>query len=582
MHPALDIHELLYLIFLHLLQDDRPDDNRRDLLACALTCKIFSEAALDVIWQKPPSVAVLPFGSPSEYESTLNPHRPGSAYAEHLERLKFYGKRVRALRVHSKLTPELFRCIMQLRGVHANAHSDSHGHIPLISRIFPLTSLSLVLSVNPLLDSTHTAHHRIHTFLLPTVKTLYVNCAAGARYDNLTAILHSISLIPPHAQPPLTSLTLDWEIISRFSEAPPLELDLALSNFISTLSHLQTLSLPFYLLTEPVFTAIAALPELREITLGQPAHAQLNFSNPSPWGPFSIPSSELAKDAFAFTSLRGLVINSTFKYIPHALNAHPALTQHLTHLSLSCAPPPPRLTLRALFPSASPTPLLHNLTHLSINFKSITPAPPRDIDIAFLRPLFDGAPLMCTTANLVSLHIVHAAPLDLDDAGYEEIARCLGGVVDVRFDVVVRAGLREGRGGRGGRRPKRKIRASLGAIEAFVRHCRRLRRITIVVDAESSPLPPILPIDEEPTLALPHPVYVDLSISPIGPDVEDVARFFGGLLGHRSEVRGRWNSGGGGGSEKGGGEEEEEDGDVYARRWEAVGEVLRSARELGV
>ncbi|KAG6855861.1 hypothetical protein H0H87_009978 [Tephrocybe sp. NHM501043] len=567
MHPVLEIQELLQLIFYHLLQDDCPDNNRCDLLSCALTCKTFSEAAFDAIWQKPPRVDVLPL----EDKSLSNPYNSPVAYAKYIERLKFYGKRVRALRVHDELTAEQFRItidFLQLTEPPSYQDSESHDHIPLISRIFPaLTSLSLAISENSDFDTILTAHSLIHTFLLPTVKILYINYAAvWTGCDNLTDILRSISLIPPHAQPALTSLTFDSVVVSLFPEALPLDLDLALSHFISTLLNLQTLSLPFYLLSERVFTAIAALPELREFTLGQPTHPEFDFCNPSLMGPFSILSSKLVKDAFA--SLRRLTMHSTFEYIPQVFNAHPALTKHLAHLSLSCAPPPPWLTLRALFSSTSPSPLLQNLTHLSINFKSITLGSPQEIDIAFFRPLLDDAPF---TANLISLHIVHAVPLDLDDGEYEEIARCLRGVVDVRFDAIVRTGVRGGKE----REPKSKIKAGLGTVEAFVRYCRRLRRITVVVDAESLPLPPILPIDDVPTSALPHPVYVDMSISPIGPDVESVGRFLGRFLEPRSEVNGRRDSGG----EDGNGEEEE-DGDVYAQRWGAVGEVLKSGRGL--
>ncbi|KAG6906326.1 hypothetical protein DXG01_014483 [Tephrocybe rancida] len=522
---------------------------------------VFSEAALDVIWKKPPSVAVIPFASPSEYEDTLNPDGPDlAAYSNHLERLKFYGKRVRSLRVHSKLTSELLKRIIRLRNIHPDPAGPS-----FMSTIFPaVTRSTFVISVNRLFDNM--TEPRIRTFLLPTVRDMYLTCAAGAHYEDLTDILRSINAI----QPNLTTLTLDWEIVSHFAEPSPPELEMELSKFIRSLPHLVTLSLPFYLLSESVFVAIAALPELKHLSVGHPTYVQLRPTQIAPLGDFT----SAIPESGSFVSLRSLTINSTFKSVADALYKHPSLTSNITRLSISCIPPRPHATLQQLFHPSLSSPTYHSLTHLSLNFKkSVTPGPSRTLSISFFRTLVDAH----FFSNLIYLQIMHSSALDLSDEDYEEVARRLPIIEMLHIEAIPydppRGVPRSDLQGR--------IRATLASVASFAVHCPKLREFTLPVDA--GPLVPVDATASEPLVGIgAHAVRLDMSISRVGGNLEPVAVFLARLFPHRgSEITSRW-------AERletvknnvGDDESNEDYRDVYARRWRAVGELFSRERHL--
>ncbi|KAG6919846.1 hypothetical protein DXG01_000351 [Tephrocybe rancida] len=525
MHPALEIYDLLHSIFTNL-HDDRPDSNRGDLLSCALTCKIFCEAALDVIWKEPPSVAVMPFASQWEYKDTLNPDGPDlAAYSNHLEWLKFYGKRVRSLRVHSKLTPELLKCIMRFR----NMNPDPAG-ASLMSTIFPgVTRLTFAISANPILDSMTDPRMRI--FLLPA-------------------------------------------IVSHFAEPSPPELEMELSKFIRSLPHLVTFSLPFYLLSKTVFVAIAALPELRHLSVGHPTYVQLRPTQIIPLGDFT---SAIPKSG-SFVSLRSLTINSTFQSVADVLvYMRPSLISNITHLSISCIPHS-RVALQKLFHPSLSSPKYHSLTHLSLDFKKpITPKPFQKLSVSFFRSLVDAH----FFSNLVYLQVVHSSALDLSDEDYEEVARRLPIIEKLHIDALpydpprgVPCSALQGR-----------IRATLASVASFAVHCPRLREFTLPVDA--SPFVPVDATASEPVVGIgAHAVRLDMSISRVGGNLDAVAVFLARLFPHRgSEITSRWAERLESGDNDvknnvGEGESNEDDRDVYARRWNAVGELFSRECQL--
>ncbi|KAG6853241.1 hypothetical protein C0991_005743 [Blastosporella zonata] len=142
-----------------------------------------------------------------------------------------------------------------------------------------------------------------------------------------------------NAKPDLTTLTLDWNIMSGFSGPRPIELNMNLS-FIRALPRVETLSLPFYLLSEPVFAAIAVLPHLKQLYIGQPLDMHFKVL-----GVILPPMSDFKSvvlERGSFPSLCALTLNVTFQYIPNALYTH--LTSHITSLSLSCIPLPHTLS----------------------------------------------------------------------------------------------------------------------------------------------------------------------------------------------------------------------------------------------
>ncbi|KAF5379233.1 hypothetical protein D9615_005861 [Tricholomella constricta] len=578
MHPALQLPELLYIIFRNLLGDW--SDCRTDLLSCCLTCKVFSEVALDLIWEDLPSVSLMPFASPVEYNTDLRPQEHQDAYSHHLERLKFYGRRVRVLRVHSKLTPELLKCIARL-----GTYPPSNASLPssFMSSIFPgLTTLSLVLSVNPLHEG---IEPRIWLFLLPTVRYLFLRCAAGAHYEHLTDALRSINA----SRPSLTSLILDAEIIAHFDDSPPAPLDSELSALIRSLPRLEKLHLPLYLLTRPTLTAIAGLPVLKDLTLLHPHYVQWKRS--VPWSnAFASMQETPHEDDFA--RLHSLTINSTFDFIPRALYVHPSLTSHISRLSLSCLPPPSRHSLKPLFLPTLSSPALDSLTHLSLNFTVPIYMPQREgLGADFFATLF-AAPFI---SRLVSFHVQHRAPLDLDDQDFDNMARLMSSIESLRLTAIPYDTPRMVP------RPSAvRIRASLGALASFARHCPRLREITLPVDAENLPIPKVVgplavPLD-------PRPVDIDMSVSPVdiscplssavsraGNSALGIARFLAVLFPHQgSGLTSQWAGRAKGACPKV--EEEEEWGGtmgvegggdkrtLYARRWKVIGELAQEER----
>ncbi|KAF8069944.1 hypothetical protein FPV67DRAFT_993978 [Lyophyllum atratum] len=515
MHSALEIHELLHLIFRNLLGEG--SDDCLDLLSCCLTCKAFTEPALDLMWEKLSSVALMPFASPLKYNTEYNPDGEefdGSAYSEHLERLKFYGKRVRWLRVHSKLTPELLKCIMKIGGDPSPIPSSPSS---LMSKIFPgLTKLSIVLSVNPLFENL--SEPRIWTFFVPSVKDLSFYCGAAGRYDHVTDALRSVKA----AQSSLTSLTLGPEIISDFSEPPPSALVTELSSLIQSLPQLKRLHIPLYFIAQPVLDAIVRLPALEQLTLSHPTYVQWRRS--VPMGNF-LPAIQVSQPGESLSCLRCLTVNSTFGFIPQALYMHPSLTSQVSHLSLSCLPPAPRLTLRPLFLPTLSSPALHSLTYLSLDFTVHISVPQRDgLGADFFAPLF-AAPFI---SRLVSFHVRHRVPLDMTDKEFDDMARLMPNLESLRLIVMpfdAPRGVPH--------QPPVRIRASLVALASFTRHCASLREITLPVDAETLLIPEI---EFLPAPAVRHPVVVDMSVSPVGEDFQVVAMILAKIFPHKRSV----------------------------------------------
>ncbi|KAH0581476.1 hypothetical protein H2248_012556 [Termitomyces sp. 'cryptogamus'] len=269
MHPVLQISELLHHIFQNL-NPDPERGSRHDLFSCSLTCKAFSEVALDVMCENLLSVTLLPFTSPPEDKDLGNVE----AYFDYLERLKFYGKRVRAMRIHSKLTPELLKCIARLQD--ANTYGiKPDDSTPIMPVILPgLTTLSLVLPSTDMNNDLNEA--RIRTFLLPTVKNLSLHCFPGAGHEDLIIMLRSINSVNLR----LSSLTLDKEVFKGSPQPPPAELELELTTLIQALPHLESLSLPLSVVTVPVLVSTAGLPELKKLKLSHPLQMQPLFAAP--------------------------------------------------------------------------------------------------------------------------------------------------------------------------------------------------------------------------------------------------------------------------------------------------------------
>ncbi|GLB45019.1 hypothetical protein LshimejAT787_1900970 [Lyophyllum shimeji] len=506
MHPALEIPELSYLIFRNLLGDS--SHSRLDLLSCCLTCRAFSEPALDLIWKDLPSVTVMPFASPSQYETVLNPddhEYDGTAFSNHLERLKFYGRRVRVMWVHSKLTPQLLKCIVNLT---SNSPSALSPLTCLMSTVFPsLTRLNVVLPVSPSFENLYDL--QIRAFFVPTVKALALYCGASARYDHLTAALRSVRAV----QPSLTSLTLGPEIISEFNDPPPTTLDDELSSLIHALPRLKKFQLPPYLITHPVLTAIVRMPALEQLALFHPPYIQWKRSVPA--GNTLPVVRESSEDSPS--CLFSLEIKSTFDFIPHALYMHPSLTSYISRLSLSCLPPGPRITLKSFFSPTLSSAALGSLTHLSLDFASPTFSvlQPHGLDADFFAPLF-ATPFI---SHLVSFHVRHNAPLDMAEQDFDAMARSMPKLESLCLVVIPFMAPRRVR-----------IPASIAALASFTTHCPRLREITLPVNAETLIIPEA---EHFRALAGVHSVAVDMSVSLVGDDVVAVAKVLAKLFPNR-------------------------------------------------
>ncbi|KNZ73632.1 hypothetical protein J132_10532 [Termitomyces sp. J132] len=283
------------------------------------------------------SVTLLPFTSPPEDKDLGNVE----AYFDYLERLKFYGKRVRAMRIHSKLTPELLKCIARLQD--ANTYGiKPDDSTPIMPVILPgLTTLSLVLPSTDMNNDLNEA--RIRTFLLPTVKNLSLHCFPGAGHEDLIIMLRSINSVNLR----LSSLTLDKEVFKGSPQPPPAELELELTTLIQALPHLESLSLPLSVVTVPVLVSTAGLPELKKLKLSHPLQMQsVRSTFLNPLGDFR--STTLQRGAFF--NLRSLEINTKFDYLHKLLYAHSSLASRITHLSLTSVTPLSHFTMERLFP----------------------------------------------------------------------------------------------------------------------------------------------------------------------------------------------------------------------------------------
>ncbi|KAG5650160.1 hypothetical protein H0H81_000507 [Sphagnurus paluster] len=335
---------------------------------------------------------------------------------------------------------------------------------------------------------------------------------------------------------------------------------------------LEDLYLPLYLITSSVISTLANLRTLRNLRLAHPTYVQ--------WRRSAISSDSLQPitdhQEHHFMHLHSLEIDTTFDYIPRVLCAHPTLTSRTKHLSLSCLPPLPGITLATLFgPLLTSPSAFQSLTHLSLNF--IVPIHKPEgygLGANFFAP-FLAAPFL---KHLVSFHLQHRSPLELDDDALAAIVQCMPNLESFRLSTASHSASHMSR-------PI--IDTSLLALVYLMKSCPRLKEIELPVDADWFRVPTIKHL--QPTR---HPVLLDLSISPIGPvglgeadSPGDVARFLAALFPHKdSEFRVR---GGKPGTLKNMGYstmQEEGDNDKpssYAHRWSTVLEQIEKRSASG-
>ncbi|KAG6849487.1 hypothetical protein H0H93_008014 [Arthromyces matolae] len=511
MHPALEVYDLLHLIFRFFSPlPDAEADRRTILLSCALTCKAFSQVALDILWECPQSITVMPFASPSQYEEFLNPGgRDLEAYSNHIERLRFYGKRVQTLRIHSKLTRQLLECLVRLQ----DTHSSSPDVPSFMATIFPRATTLDVISSG--LDiQTNLVTERIRIFLSPTIKQLFLRCPAWPGQHDLEILLGSVVNTKPH----LTSINLHLGP-SPSPKTDNHSLSPGLSAGVSQLLQLpdlEILDLPLQLLDQSSFIAISGLYHLKQLRLAHPTEMQSKFFNLP-----SLISDRISFPENSFPNLQDLTIDTQFVHLDDVLYMHPALTSHITHLSLYSVSPLGSNTLKDLFPPLASA-ALPCLTHLTLGVGSLllTSDSAKDgVTLRFLEPLLTS-PL---ATHLTNLRFRHGAPLNVTDEEYDTIARSLPNIETLHFEVPVNRGPRMVQITR-----RRCIRSSLAALISFALHCQKLRAIALTVDAETQPVPELL--DDEFTAIETHAVDVDMSISPVGDNLQDLATFFAKLF----------------------------------------------------
>ncbi|KDQ53299.1 hypothetical protein JAAARDRAFT_61348 [Jaapia argillacea MUCL 33604] len=487
MHRALSLCELISLICENLRRDSPPYRGwQGHLLSYALTCKTFSEVALDFLWSDVRSVkhllSILPMDDTSDIEHGLTLGSPSDG---EWERFRFYSKRIRTLNVDTHLHSQLLSQI-------------ERESSPGASFAFPRLS-TLSLSLDPLATANAVLHLR--SFIRPDITTLAIRGRKSCIQIIADALQYAVPLLPR-----LRSLQIFADDLS----ATPLEfsnIQRQLSDVSEIALQLDHIRLPMRLVSEQTISSLASLPNLKKLSIEHPVHD----------GTFGV----LEAQTSDFSSLQKIEANIPLASLGQLLQLHPAFGG-ISKLSVSCFLPGPVVIRDAL--AASSFPHLRSPTHLELNFFDVAELNRWD---PALGPNF-FAPLQSRWRDLVVLHINHAAPLDVDDDELEVIIRHAPKLEVVRLASAPYESFNE-------RQPFR-LRVTLACFQLFAKHCPNMRELAIPVNAWTVPAP------ETAEASFSGPVLLDVSVSPVARDMGSVAHYLAKVFPHRyNRLTCRWS-----------------------------------------
>ncbi|RDB28191.1 hypothetical protein Hypma_001356 [Hypsizygus marmoreus] len=456
---------------------------RRVLCVLARTSRLFHEPALSYVWSElkdmVPLVGCLPedvwssrrgaFGSRDiKIEREILPSE--------ISRVLFYGRFIKKLEVPTVVIPHIEGYILVLL---ANA----------------LQGRMLLPNIEDLVwEPGHDYEFPIiHAYLGPNIRRLKISLFGmhGSDLSNRLPYLYAWKL--PESYPSLESFKID----NGCSD------ELAVINIVSHVvcgwAHLQVLSVSN--LTPDAFEYIAALPDLRQLTLN-------DMANVSP-----LPSQPPISQNGIFPTLRDL--NIVYKHPDIGIRLlQTTVCASLTHLKINCPCDAEHgndilevicnhraahSTLQFLMVYSSETPSVNGPPFIQSH---ITPA---TLNTQSLRGLF-------VFTNLSSVHLEIASGFDLDDAGIEEMARAWPRLESLWLRT-------------GAARPHQRPRLTLRALVILARECPALAKLGIgYLDATMDALNAARSFAGDHPVANKHVYSIDIRRSPID-DIQQVGLF---------------------------------------------------------